>query len=261
MATRIVHDLFISHASEDKEDIVYPLLASLFEEGVTSLWLDEISIEPSESIRMSVDKGIRESHYILVVLTQNYFKKYWTGLEFNAAFNLQRPFFPIWCDDVIANQVRKFSPMFADIKGIRYKKGSSQVAKDISEVIIKNKKTKYFKRIPERESQRVFWLGAELYIKYSLGIISIPKDVDEASQRVSNLTFVENYERDLKFTPDNVRSLASVLTPYCEDGSIDITEVSLIILDRLKQTSLEEGNWCPSTEGLDIIFKKLSNLT
>ena len=50
------YDVFISHASEDKDTFVRPLAVALNALGVT-VWYDEFSLRPGDSISRSIDKG------------------------------------------------------------------------------------------------------------------------------------------------------------------------------------------------------------
>ena len=51
----IAYDLFISHASEDKEDLVRPLAVALEKLGV-KVWYDEFTLKVGDSLRRSIDK-------------------------------------------------------------------------------------------------------------------------------------------------------------------------------------------------------------
>jgi len=55
-------DVFICHASEDKDAFVRPLAVALRQLGV-SVWYDEFSLEVGDSISRSIDKGLAESAY------------------------------------------------------------------------------------------------------------------------------------------------------------------------------------------------------
>ena len=61
-------DLFISHASEDKEELVRPLANKLKEFGV-NIWYDEFSIQSGDSISASIDRGLIECNYGLLILS------------------------------------------------------------------------------------------------------------------------------------------------------------------------------------------------
>ena len=54
------YDVFISHASEDKDDVVRPLAAELAAAGL-SVWYDEYELRVGDSLRRKIDKGIAHS--------------------------------------------------------------------------------------------------------------------------------------------------------------------------------------------------------
>ncbi len=109
-------DLFISHASEDKDDFVRPLSYLLREYGV-DVWYDEFELRIGRSISRSIDKGISNSNYGLIVLSESFFNKNWTEYELRS-FNSYEVdngdvLLPIW-KEVDAKLVRDFSPYLAD---------------------------------------------------------------------------------------------------------------------------------------------------
>ncbi len=53
-------DVFISHASEDKDSFVRPLAVALKQLGA-SVWYDEFSLKLGDSMSRSIDKGLSKS--------------------------------------------------------------------------------------------------------------------------------------------------------------------------------------------------------
>ena len=51
------YDVFISHASEDKDEIVRPLANALRSEGL-EVWYDEFSLRIGDSLRRKIDHGL-----------------------------------------------------------------------------------------------------------------------------------------------------------------------------------------------------------
>ena len=51
------HDVFISHASEDKDDIVTHLVNALKDEGV-DVWYDEFELRIGDDLRQKIDQGL-----------------------------------------------------------------------------------------------------------------------------------------------------------------------------------------------------------
>lgn len=73
-------DLFISHASEDKDDFVRPLANLLHQYGL-NVWYDEFELTIGISLCRSIDKGIANSNFGLLVLSKSFLTK--TGLNMN----------------------------------------------------------------------------------------------------------------------------------------------------------------------------------
>lgn len=130
------YDLFISHASEDKDEFVRPLTELLTKLGV-EIWYDEAEIKFGCSIRRSIDKGLANSRYGLIVLSKVYMTKYWTGQELNGLFakNVNDFILPVW-HKITNDEIMGFSPMLADIKALNTAIYSLEdIAKEILSVI------------------------------------------------------------------------------------------------------------------------------
>ena len=67
-------DLFICHATEDKEPFVKELAEALRAEGLR-VWYDEFTLGLGDSIRRSIDHGLASSSYGVVVLSPHFFAK------------------------------------------------------------------------------------------------------------------------------------------------------------------------------------------
>ncbi len=110
------YELFISHASEDKDDFVRPLAAALKSLEVR-VWYDEFTLEIGDSLRESIDKGLVSSKYGVVVLSPSFFAKNWPQYELNGMvareMNGEKVILPIW-HRVTKNEVIEFSPTMAD---------------------------------------------------------------------------------------------------------------------------------------------------
>ncbi len=109
-------DVFISHASEDKEAVARPLRDALSRRGVT-VWLDEAQMKMGDSLRRKIDDGIRSSRFGVVILSEAFFRKGWTNHELDGLVTRnvagEQSLLPIW-HDLTADQVRSFSPSLAD---------------------------------------------------------------------------------------------------------------------------------------------------
>lgn len=67
-------DLFISHASEDKEKLVKPL-AELLRRYGARIWYDEFELKLGDSLSRRIDEGLRQAAFGLVVLSRRFFAK------------------------------------------------------------------------------------------------------------------------------------------------------------------------------------------
>lgn len=97
-----MRDLFISHASEDKDEFVRPLVNALIKEGV-SVWYDEHELTIGSDLASEINKGLIHSRYGVVVLSPNFFKlkKKWPDREVRALTaqedaNGESRILPVW---------------------------------------------------------------------------------------------------------------------------------------------------------------------
>lgn len=77
------YDVFISHAWEDKDDFVRELARKAREAGLR-VWYDETNIKWGDSLRQSIDEGLRGSYFGIAVLSPSFFAKQWTAYELDA---------------------------------------------------------------------------------------------------------------------------------------------------------------------------------
>ena len=110
------HDVFISHASEDKDDFVRPLANALMAEGL-NVWFDEMTLRIGDSLRQKIDKGLANSRVGLVVLSPEFINKGWTNYELDGIVTRtvsgEQILLPIW-HNITKQQVMDFSPSLAD---------------------------------------------------------------------------------------------------------------------------------------------------
>lgn len=114
------YDLFISHASEDKDAIVRPL-ATILERLSVRVWYDEFSLQLGDSLTASIDKGLQESRYGLVVLSKAFLSKKWPEYEYRSLMTREidgeRVILPLWYD-VTKDDIKNFSLYLADIMAL-----------------------------------------------------------------------------------------------------------------------------------------------
>jgi len=109
------YDVFISHASEDKETFVNDLVQALMNRGI-KVWYDSQNIEWGDSLRTKIDNGLRNASFGIVVLSNNFISKGWTRYELEGLFNIEmtkgKTILPIW-HNITKQQVMDFSPTLA----------------------------------------------------------------------------------------------------------------------------------------------------
>ena len=115
--TANTYDFFISHASEDKDDIVRELAERLRSKGA-EVWYDEFTLRVGSRLRREIDRGLVNSRFGIVVVSHNFFAKDWPQIELDGLFALdtpqQRRILPIW-HKVTKDEVARYSPTLADI--------------------------------------------------------------------------------------------------------------------------------------------------
>jgi hypothetical protein len=109
-------DVFISHASEDKDAIVKSLANALSGKGL-KVWFDEFTLRIGDSLRQKIDRGLATSRVGLVVLSPSFIAKGWTNYELDGivtrTMSGEQILLPIW-HDITKQQVIDFSPSLAD---------------------------------------------------------------------------------------------------------------------------------------------------
>jgi TIR domain len=73
-------DVFVSHATEDKNDFVRPLVHRLTERGL-KVWFDEFTLKVGDSLRRSIDRGLAASRFGIVVISPDFLRKEWPQRE------------------------------------------------------------------------------------------------------------------------------------------------------------------------------------
>lgn len=111
-----VFDVFISHASEDKDTIVHSLATELITKGLR-VWYDDFTLRIGDSLRQKIDKGLARSRVGLVVLSPSFVAKGWTNYELDGiitrAVSGEQILLPIW-HNITKQEVIDFSPSLAD---------------------------------------------------------------------------------------------------------------------------------------------------
>lgn len=92
-------DAFISHATEDKEDLVRPLADALISAGY-KIWYDEFQLKVGDSLRRSIDRGLAASRFGILILSPSFFAKQWPQYELDGLVSKEmeggKVILPIW---------------------------------------------------------------------------------------------------------------------------------------------------------------------
>lgn len=127
------YDVFISHASEDKESFVRPLATTLARLGLY-VWYDEFELKVGDSLRRKIDEGLSRSRFGIVILSKSFFSKEWPLKELDALVSREhegaKVILPIW-HGVSKADITAFSLILADKFAIFTSEGLDKVVQEI----------------------------------------------------------------------------------------------------------------------------------
>lgn len=131
-------DVFISHAGEDKNDVVRPLAVALQDAGLT-VWYDEFELRIGDSLRRKIDAGIARSRFGVVVLSAAFFAKSWPQYELDGLVTMsvsgKQVLLPLW-HNISKDEVISASPSLADKVALSTADYSiSEIASEIAAVV------------------------------------------------------------------------------------------------------------------------------
>lgn len=130
-------DVFISHASEDKDSIARPLAEALTRCGV-SVWYDEFTLTLGDSLRRSIDQGLSQSRFGLVIVSPDFLEKEWPQRELDGLVAREiegvKVILPIW-HNVSRDLVLSSSPTLADRLAASSDKGISHIVGEVLQVV------------------------------------------------------------------------------------------------------------------------------
>ena len=162
------YDIFISHASEDKDSFVR-LLANKLQENRIDVWYDELSLQLGDSLRQSIDKGLAQSRIGIVVLSKHFFKKKWTNWELDGLVSrhmLENTesslIIPIW-HNITKEEITSYSPSLADKVAIISSENIDSIVSKIDKILNPSGSTLIIAR------QYLLKKGADIYIKNNTG--------------------------------------------------------------------------------------------
>jgi hypothetical protein len=109
------YDLFLCHASEDKE-VARPLVTTL--QGRNwHVWFDELELTMGDSLTREIDRGLASARFGIVLLSPSFFEKRWPereleGLTAREIVNGEKVILPIW-HRIDAEYIATYSPSLA----------------------------------------------------------------------------------------------------------------------------------------------------
>jgi hypothetical protein len=130
---------FISHDSRDKDPFVRDLALEL-SKNFCPVWYDEYSLKVGDSLRASIEKGLKEARKCILILSPNFLANEGWGLaEYDSIFTREiiekdNIILPVWLD-VEVKDVYKYSPRLADKVGLSSKLGAKEIARRLVNVI------------------------------------------------------------------------------------------------------------------------------
>ena len=130
-------DIFICHASEDKDAAARPIAEALKSAGL-EVWYDEYSLKLGDSLRRSIDNGLANSKYGVVILSHSFFAKDWPQEELNGLFakeiGREKTILPVW-HNISREEILSHSPIMADRVSVKTEDGLDLIVKKILDVV------------------------------------------------------------------------------------------------------------------------------
>lgn len=137
MASEHKWDLFLSHATEDMETVVVPLIKALSKYPI-KVWIDNKELRIGDSLMGKINEGIAKSRYGLVILSLNFFAKTWTKRELEMLLKKEEDgnvvILPVW-HDVTEKDVKSFNLFLATKIGVRTSIGFDNIAAEIVHIL------------------------------------------------------------------------------------------------------------------------------
>jgi hypothetical protein len=119
-------DVFISHASEDLNSVAAPLKAALEREQM-KVWLDQSELQLGQSVTGKIADGIRDSRFVVAVLSRDFLRKQWPKRELEASLDKVLPVL----HGITNAQLAAESPLVGSLKSVSWDAGEGVVVRAI----------------------------------------------------------------------------------------------------------------------------------
>lgn len=134
------YDLFLSYANEDKA-YASALAYSLISLGV-KVWFAEREIEVGDSLRQSIDDGLRRSRFGVVILSGAFFGNRWTNYELDGLITREmqggKVVLAVLHPDFTIDELAVLSPSMAGKKVLLgSEQGVDTIAETLAELVLR----------------------------------------------------------------------------------------------------------------------------
>jgi hypothetical protein len=133
------YHVFISHASENKETVAGPLANELTNMGL-DVWYDDFELSVGDNLTDSIDYGLANSDYGVVIISNEFMEKEWPQRELRGlqdrGMGRNKVILPVWFE-VTKEEVQNFSPPLANKLAIpAITQNIPEVAEELYEEIV-----------------------------------------------------------------------------------------------------------------------------
>ncbi|WP_052702648.1 reverse transcriptase domain-containing protein [Pseudoalteromonas piscicida] len=135
-----MYDVFICHASEDKEAVATPLYESLTKLGINT-FIDSEAIKWGDSLVSKINTALKKSKYVVAVISEESINKSWPMKEINAVLSLEigeenTKLLPLMVGD--GDALLKQLPLLGDKLFESFNNNAEEIALKLAERLQKN---------------------------------------------------------------------------------------------------------------------------
>jgi hypothetical protein len=208
------YDVFVSYAWEDKDALVAPLVTELVSRGLR-VWYDDLSLDVGDSLRESIDKGLADSRFGVVVLSPSFFSKQWPTRELNGLVQKamgegRKVVLPVW-HEVTRQDVEEYSYPLADLLAAQSGDGVDAVADAIVRVVSGSGTAEQVATTKREESSQRLIAAARKLISDPNQVVGV-NDLTDAIARESYAALTEQYAAN--FQNAKALDVPAVLADY-----------------------------------------------